>query len=169
MAVAMQGVKLKPKYDDLINVDVSDKLYNIRSPNRDAQFLRNGFVLLQVDGEGARIMERQQEQASKESYKEHILKEIAKNTGANIHDFRNASHQELRAERIENALHFDISQGDHDVGMTQTTSSGAQAEAQISSSGVQAEAQTSSPGVQVNVRPTTTSSGTIPNDQNGRI
>ena len=68
----------------------------------------------------------------------------------------------MRTERVENALHFDISQGDDDVGMTQTTSSGVQAEAQTSSSGVQAEAQTSSPGVQVNVRPKTTSSGTQP-------
>ena len=43
-----------------------------------------------------------------------------------------------------------MSQGDDDdVGMTQTTSSG-----------VQVEAQTSSPGVQANVRPKTTSSGT---------
>ena len=55
----------------------------------------------------------------------------------------------MRTERIENALHFDIPQGDDDVGMTQTTSSG-----------VQAEAQTSSSGVQANVRPKTTSSGT---------
>ena len=54
----------------------------------------------------------------------------------------------MRAERIENALHFDISQGDDDVGMTQTTSSGVQAEAQTSSSGVQAEAQTRSSGTQ---------------------
>ena len=55
----------------------------------------------------------------------------------------------MRTERVENALHFDISQGDDDVGMTQTTSSG-----------VQAEAQTSSSGVQANVKPKTTSSGT---------
>ena len=68
--------------------------------------------------------------------------------------------QELRTERDDNALHFDISQGD--VGITQTTSSGVQAEAQTSSSGVQAEAQTSSSGVQVDVRPNTTSSGTHP-------
>ena len=44
----------------------------------------------------------------------------------------------MRTERVENALHFDISQGDDDVGMTQTTSS----------------------GVQANVRPKNTSSGT---------
>ena len=54
----------------------------------------------------------------------------------------------MRAERIENALHLGISQGDDDVGMTQTTSSGVQAETQTSSSGVQAEAQTRSSGTQ---------------------
>ena len=82
-------------------------------------------------------MERQQEMASKEAYKEHILNQVAKNAGANFH-VRNDAHQELRTERVENALHFDISQGDDDVGMTQTTSS----------------------GVQANVRPKNTSSGT---------
>ena len=85
---------------------------------------------------------------------------MLKQNGANFHDLRNDAHQELRTERVENALHFHISQDDDDVGMTQTTPSGVQAEAQTSSSGVQAEAQTSSSGVQVNVRPTTTSSGT---------
>ena len=38
-------------------------------------------------------MERQQEQASRESFKTHVLKEMAKNTCANIHDLRNDSHQ----------------------------------------------------------------------------
>ena len=69
--------------------------------------------------------------------------EIAKHTGANIHDLRNDSHQEMRTERAEKAVHFDISQGD--VSMTQTT-------------GVQAKAQTDSTEVQAN--PQTTSSGT---------
>ena len=77
MAVAMRGLRLKPIYEDLINVAVSDKLYNVKFPNRDAQFLRNGFVLSQLDGEGQRAMERQQEMASKEAYKEHLLNEIA--------------------------------------------------------------------------------------------
>ena len=94
-------------------------------------------------------MERQQEMASKEAYREHSLKQIATNTGANFHDLRNDAHQELRTDRVENALHFDISQGDDDVGMTQTTLSG-----------VQAEAQTSSSGAQANVRPNATSPGT---------
>ena len=155
MAIAMKGLRLKPKYEDLIgvavSVAVSDKLYNTKFPKRDAKFLREGFVLSQLDGEGMRQMQLQQEQASKEPYKEHLLKELAKNTGANTHGLRNDPHQELRSKRAEKALHFDISQGDDDddVGMTQTTSSG-----------VQAEAQTTSSGVQANVRPKTTSSGT---------
>ena len=65
MAVSMKGLRLKPKYEDSIGVAVSDKLYNIESPNRDATFLRNGFVLSQLDGEGMRQMQIQQEQASK--------------------------------------------------------------------------------------------------------
>ena len=58
-----------------MNVAVSDGLEHIKFSHRNAQFfLRNGSVLIQLDGEGMRAMERQQEQASKESYKEHLLK-----------------------------------------------------------------------------------------------
>ena len=116
MAIAMRGLRLTPKYEELINVAVSDKLYNIKFPNRDSSFLRNGFVLSQLDGEGARIMEKQQEMASKEAYKEHLLKEIAKNTGANFHDLRNENHGDLRRERVNNAVYFDMSQSDADMG-----------------------------------------------------
>ena len=116
MAISMKGLRIKPKYEELIGVAVSDGLENIRFPNRDATFLRNGFVLSQLDGEGMRQMERQQEIASKEAYKEHLLKQIAKNTGANIHDLRNDSHKEMRRGRVNSALYFDISQGDGDMG-----------------------------------------------------
>ena len=44
MAFAMKGLRLKPTYEQLIGVAVSDGLENIRFPNRDATFLRNGFV-----------------------------------------------------------------------------------------------------------------------------
>ena len=94
-----------------------------------------------------RTMERQQELASKEAYKEHLLTQIAKHTGANIHGLRNNSHQEMRADRVENAVHFDISQDD-DVDVTMTASSGVQAEAHTDSTGVQAKAQTTSSGTQ---------------------
>ena len=44
MAMSLQGLKLKHKYEDLINVAVSDELYNEEFPNRDASFLRNGYI-----------------------------------------------------------------------------------------------------------------------------
>ena len=69
MSIAMRGLKLKPNYEGLINVAVSGKLYHVKFPNRDAPFLINGFVMSQLDGEGMRAMEKQQELASKESYK----------------------------------------------------------------------------------------------------
>ena len=103
MAYAIQGLKVHRQYEDLIGVAVSDKLYNIKFPNRNATFLRNGFVLSQLDGEGMRQMEKQQELASKESYKEHLLKEIAKNT-VHIHDLRNDNHDGMRKERIDSVL-----------------------------------------------------------------
>ena len=116
MASSMQGLRLKPTYEQLIGVAVSDELRNIKFPNRDAKFLRDGFVLSQLDGEGQRQMEKQQEMASKEAYKEQLLKQIAKNTGSDLHDLRNDNHQDLRIERVNNVIHFDISQGDDDMG-----------------------------------------------------
>ena len=61
MSNAMQGLRALPSYEQLINVAVSDGLEQIKFPNRDATFLRNGFVLSQLDGDGMRIMEKQQE------------------------------------------------------------------------------------------------------------
>ena len=59
MAQAMQGLRVRPQYEDLINVAVSDGLSNTQFPNRGSKFLREGFVMSQLDGEGARIMEKQ--------------------------------------------------------------------------------------------------------------
>uniref|UniRef100_UPI0040496A99 hypothetical protein n=1 Tax=Flavobacterium sp. TaxID=239 RepID=UPI0040496A99 len=157
MANSMKGLRVKPRYEDLISVAVSDKLYNINFPNRDAKFLREGFILSQLDGEGTRIMEKQQDMASKEAFKEHLLKEIAKNTGANIHDLRNDSHQEMRTERTTNAIYFDMSHGD-DMDVSRTNEAGVQAKAVSSSSGVQANAESSSSGVQA--KPTLNRSNT---------
>ena len=73
----------------------------------------------------------------------------------------------MRAERVEKALHFDIS---HDDDVTMTTSSGVQAEAQTSSSGVQAEAQTRSSGTQASTRmgESETQTGRIKTKERGR-
>ena len=64
----------------------------------------------------------------------------------------------MRAERIENAVHFDISQDD--VTMTQTT--GVQAEAQTDSTEVQANPQTTSSGTQSSTTRMDESGGTQP-------
>ena len=157
MSQAIKGLRVKPTYEQLIGVAVSDDLQHIKFPNRDASFLRNGFVLSQLDGEGMRQMEKQQEMASKEAYKEHLLKEIAKHTGANIHDLRNASYQEMRTERTTNAVYFDMSHGD-DMDVTQTNEEGVQTQAQTNEAGVQAKAVSSSSGVQATVRPRKTKS-----------
>ena len=77
MAVAMWGLRLRPTYEDSVNVAVSDKLYNIKSPNRNASFLSNGFVLSQLDGEGMRAMEEQQQRRIKEVYMDSALKSLA--------------------------------------------------------------------------------------------
>ena len=74
MAMSVKGLRIKPSYEQLVGVTVSDGLEHIKFPNRNVSFVWNGFVLSQLDGEGARIMERQQGLASKESYKEHLSK-----------------------------------------------------------------------------------------------
>ena len=56
MSNARQGLKIRRQCEDLINVAVSDGLENIKFPNRGATFLRNGFILSQLDG-GMRVME----------------------------------------------------------------------------------------------------------------
>ena len=104
MAIAMRGLRVKPSYEQLINGAVSDGLEHIKIPNRGATFLRKCFVLSQLDGDGMRIMEKQQEIASKQAFKESLFKYIAINTGANLHDLRSESHQELRTDRINQAL-----------------------------------------------------------------
>ena len=59
MSIAMQGSKVRRQYEDLINVAISNGLEQIKFPNRDSTFLRNGFILSQLDGDGVRIMEKQ--------------------------------------------------------------------------------------------------------------
>ena len=99
MAKSMQGLRVKPPYDQLIGVAVSDELQHVKFPNRDAKFLREGFVLSQLDGEGARIMEQKQEIASKQAFTESLFKYIATNTGSNLSDLRSEPHQEMRTDR----------------------------------------------------------------------
>ena len=77
MAVAMRGLKVKPTYEQLIGVAVSDSPEHIKFPKRDAAFLKNGFVFSQLDGEGTRAMEMQQQRHIKEVYMDSALKSLA--------------------------------------------------------------------------------------------
>ena len=45
MANPMQGLRVKPSYEALINVAVSNGLENIKFPNRDSTVLRNRFIM----------------------------------------------------------------------------------------------------------------------------
>ena len=58
MTNSMQGLRVKPTYEDLIHVAVSDGLENIKFPNRDSTLLRNRFVMSQLVNEGMRQMEK---------------------------------------------------------------------------------------------------------------
>jgi len=69
MTQAMRGLRVKPSYEQLIGVSVSDGLEHIKFPNRDAKFLREGYILSQLDGVGMRQMQLHQEMASKQAFK----------------------------------------------------------------------------------------------------
>ena len=75
--MAMKGLRGKPTYEQLIRVAVNDKLHNVTFTNRNAKFLREGFILSQLDGEGMRTMQLQQEIASKEALKESLLRQTS--------------------------------------------------------------------------------------------
>ena len=48
MAIAMKGLKLKPKNEGLINVAVSDGLEHIKLPNRTAHFFTKWFCFKSI-------------------------------------------------------------------------------------------------------------------------
>ena len=104
MAEAMRGLKVKPTYENLVGVTFSDGLEHFQFPNRDAEPLRDGFILSQLDGEGMRQMQLQQELAIKETFQEHLSKQASDTTGVNISDIRQSSNAEAQTHRINNML-----------------------------------------------------------------
>ena len=81
-------------------------LKNIKFPNRNSKFLRDSFIFSQLDGEGTRQMQLQQEKASKQAFKESLLKQIAINTGSNLSDpicpFPSAREEHARGSNSNN-------------------------------------------------------------------
>ena len=82
MSVAMKGLRVRPRYEQLINVAVSDGLEHIKFLSRDASFLRNCWALSQLDGEGMRAMELRQQKHIKEVYMDSALKSLASDPGS---------------------------------------------------------------------------------------
>ena len=70
MAIAMKGLRVRPQYEQLIGVAKSDGLEHIKFSNRDAEVFREGFILRQLDGEGTRQMQLQQEEAIRHAFKQ---------------------------------------------------------------------------------------------------
>ena len=68
MAIAMRGLRVRPQYESLIGIAFSDGLENVKLPNRSSKFLRDGFILSQLDGGGMRAMEQQQQRHMEEVY-----------------------------------------------------------------------------------------------------
>ena len=103
----MQGLRIKPSYEQLIGVAVSDELEHIKIPNRNAKFLREGFVMSQLGGEGARVMEEQQERHNQEVYMDSALRSLASDRSSGSvsnFSFKSAHTQNTATERINAML-----------------------------------------------------------------
>ena len=115
MPISMKGLRLKPTYEQLIGVAVSDGLENIKFTNRNATFLRDGFVLSQLDGEGARIMEDQPKRHIKEVCMDSALRSLASEHGSdnsvsNV-PFKSAHTQNTAISKINAMLTESINAG----------------------------------------------------------
>ena len=101
MSVAMKGLRVRPRYEQLINVAVADGLEHINFQIEMHHFW-DGFVLSQSDGEGMRAMELQQQKHIKEVYMDSALKSLASDPGsASISNcsFKRAHTQDTQTER----------------------------------------------------------------------
>jgi hypothetical protein len=121
------GLKIRPLYSQLIGTALSDDNKNIKFPNRDATFLRNGFELSQLDGEGQRAMERQEQMMASENYKQSLIKQIAKNSGMSASSLRSEVDSQNRQTSVKSMLsfsspateHYDMSANDNEEGERQ--------------------------------------------------
>ena len=66
-------------------------------------------------------MQLQQEQASKETFKQHLLKKASDTTGDNISDLRHSSNAETKTNRINNMLRPTVTQGIGEGNVNETT------------------------------------------------
>ena len=107
------GLNIRPLYSQLIGTALSDDVRNIKFPNRDATFLRNGFELSQLDGEGMRSMEKQEQMIASENYKQSLIKQIAKNTGMSASSLRSEVDSQNRQTSVKSMLSFSSPATEH--------------------------------------------------------
>jgi len=105
VTMMVDGLKRRQTYEEVIDYIQNDN-DRIKYPDRTAKQLRNTFELSQLDGVGMQIMEQQQQQEIKERDKEHLLRQIATNTGKSIAETR-ATHTE---EPTQNTTQFESPQ-----------------------------------------------------------
>ena len=84
-------------------------------------FLRNGFIVSQLDGEGQRIMDQQRQMHIKEPVKENLLKHTAATKRVNVSALRNSSNVETQTNRINNMLRPTVTQGIGEGNVNETT------------------------------------------------
>ena len=99
------GLRLKPTYQELIGIALDANAYGVKFPDRSAKQLREGFVLSQLDGEGARFYEAQQQQLEQQQTRELLLRRVAAETGTPIAVARAASAAQQTQTRGVNVIH----------------------------------------------------------------
>jgi coproporphyrinogen III oxidase-like Fe-S oxidoreductase len=77
------GLVKNPTYNELINY-IETNNDKIKMPDRRAKFIRNSFYLSQLDGEGMRRQEEQEQLKDKELDKELMIKRFAEDFGLQL-------------------------------------------------------------------------------------
>ena len=86
-----KGLRKRPTYDELVDFIEKDP-ERIHYPDRRATELRESPYLTQLDGEGMRQMESSEVNKMKEQQKQHLLRQMAKQTGHSVSHLAVAQH-----------------------------------------------------------------------------
>jgi chemotaxis protein histidine kinase CheA len=98
-----KGLKVKPTYEKLIEY-IADPNDKISLPNRTAKFLRDGFILSQLDEPVYEQMEKQHDNALRNQFRENLIRQVASNGDIPHQHLREEHHRQVRVERIDRML-----------------------------------------------------------------
>ena len=96
MTTNMTGLKQRKSFEEVIDYIQNDKT-KIKYPDRTAKFLRNSFEFSQLDNAGIMLMEQQQMRELKEREKDHLLRQLVKNTDKPTTEARASQTEQSRA------------------------------------------------------------------------